>query len=268
MTTPMNSLRPLAMLVVAASLLVPVSASAQRAAAASCGWKPSDAWVARQAEFFDDSKHDWSNDSLRNALLAAAGISTPLAMPVQTGVEIEGRGPTFGPGADAVRAHLKELSKTRGSAWPTRSVVGAAGVHAVYLLTQADTALARAALHRMMEAGPAESPAADVATYEDHMRLVWGRKQIYGTQFKVDANGDGGARADGRLDARRPSARGRGLCRHSQWASAWPSADERQILATVAPLDRISRGDLPVLRRGDRRARCRNGILWRRRGVA
>jgi hypothetical protein len=30
----------------------------------------------------------------------------------------------------------------------------------------------------MMEAGPAESPSADVATFEDHMRLIWGRKQI------------------------------------------------------------------------------------------
>lgn len=41
----------------------------------------------------------------------------------------------------------------------------------------------------MMEAGPAESPAADVATFEDHLRLVWGRKQIYGTQFRVGAGG-------------------------------------------------------------------------------
>jgi hypothetical protein len=185
----MNRFRSVVMAIVGAVLVLPATTFAQRAAAPSCGWKPSDAWVKRQAEFFDDSKHDWSNDSLRNALLAAAGISAPLALPVQTGVDIEGRGPTFGPTADAARAHLKELAAARGSEWPTRSVVGAAGVHAVYLLTQADTGLARAALHRMMEAGPSESPAADVATYEDHMRLIWGRKQIYGTQFKLDANG-------------------------------------------------------------------------------
>jgi hypothetical protein len=36
----------------------------------------------------------------------------------------------------------------------------------------------------MMEAGPAESPAADVATLEDRLRIVSGRKQIYGTQFR------------------------------------------------------------------------------------
>jgi hypothetical protein len=53
----------------------------------------------------------------------------------------------------------------------------------VFVLISLDTALARTGLHRMMEAGPAESPAADVATLEDRLRIVSGRKQIYGTQF-------------------------------------------------------------------------------------
>ena len=177
------------MTLTAVALLLPAATQAQRATPASCGWKPSDAWVKRQAEFFDDSKHDWSDDTLRTALLAAAGISAPLPVPAQLGVEVEGREPALGPTADAMRDRLKQLAATRGSAWPTKSVVGAAGVHAVYLLAQRDTGLGRAALHRMMEAGPTESPAADVATFEDHMRLVWGRKQIYGTQFKLGANG-------------------------------------------------------------------------------
>src|SRR5262249_29947567 len=91
--------------------------------------------------------------------------------------------------ADAMRASLAKFAATRGSTWPTKSVVGAAGVHAVYLLTvTGDTGLARSVLHRMMEARPAESPAADVAAFEDHMRLIWGRKQIYGTQFKLGSN--------------------------------------------------------------------------------
>ena len=42
----------------------------------------------------------------------------------------------------------------------------------------------------MMEAGPDESLAADVATLEDQFRLAQqGRKQIDGTQFRVDASG-------------------------------------------------------------------------------
>jgi hypothetical protein len=143
--------------------------------------------VKRQAEYFDDSKHEWTNDSLRTALLAAAGLTAPLAAPVQFGVRVEGRDaplPNAGPALEA----LKTLAATR-SAWPTKSVVGAAGTHAVFLLVALDTGLARTALHRMMEAGPVESPAADVAALEDRLRLVWGRKQIYGTQFRVNASG-------------------------------------------------------------------------------
>jgi hypothetical protein len=40
-----------------------------------------------------------------------------------------------------------------------------------------------------MEAGPVESPAVDVATLEDRVRLQAGRKQLYGTQFRVDDRG-------------------------------------------------------------------------------
>lgn len=173
--------------------LCPAVAVAQvksaRARTAECRIRPSDAWVKRQAEFFDESKHDWTNDSLRNALLAAAGISVPLTIPVNTGVQLVDRQPALGPTAATLTEELKKLALARGSTWPTKSVVGAAGAHAVYLLALSDTGLGRAALHRMMEAGPAESPAVDVATFEDRMRVLSGRKQIYGTQFRVDEKG-------------------------------------------------------------------------------
>jgi hypothetical protein len=157
--------------------------------AAECTWKPTDAWVKRQAEFFDESKHDWTNDSMRTALLAAAGLTAPLKAPVNFGVHIDGTDSTPSATAISTVEALKALVAQRGSTWPTRSVVGAAGTHAVYLLVALDTGLARAALHRMMEAGPAESPAVDVATLEDRLRLVWGRKQIYGTQFRHGSDG-------------------------------------------------------------------------------
>ena len=171
--------------------LIPMPALAQAKAsrAAECRVRPSDAWVKRQAEFFDETKHEWTNDSLRTALLAAAGISAPLTMPANTGVQLVDRAPTLGATAATVTDQLKKLAATRGSEWPTKSVVGAAGTHAVYLLALSDTALGRVALHRMMEAGPAESPAVDVATFEDRMRVLGGRKQIYGTQFRVDDKG-------------------------------------------------------------------------------
>jgi hypothetical protein len=178
--------------ILAMSALLPVAALAQAKSVrttAACRVRPTDAWVKRQAEFFDESKHDWTNDSLRVALLAAAGITAPLAMPANTGVQLVDRSPVLGSTAAAMSGQLKTLAATRGSTWPTKSVVGAAGTHAVYLLAQGDTALGRAVLHRMMEAGPAESPAVDVATFEDRMRLLSGRKQIYGTQFRLDEKG-------------------------------------------------------------------------------
>jgi hypothetical protein len=184
----MNRLLPSVALAIT-PLVVSAQAKSPAKNAPRCGWKPSDAWVARQREFFDDSKHDWSDDTLRTALLQAAGLDGALSAPVQLGVEIQGRALTLGPTATAMTERLKTLAAQRGSTWPTRSVVGGAGVHAVYLLSQSDTGLARNVLHRMMEAGPVESPAADVATFEDHMRLIWGRKQIYGTQFRLGSNG-------------------------------------------------------------------------------
>lgn len=181
--------------IVALSVSMPRPSAAQTRKAATatsvgaCRYSPGDAWVARQAEFFDDSKHDWSDDTLRTALLKAAGITASLKAPVHNGVEIAGQATPLGPTADAMIDALKKLGAVRGATWPTKSVVGAAGTHAVYLLAQHDTALGRTVLKHMMEAGPTESPAIDVAVFEDHMRLIWGRKQLYGTQFRKTPDG-------------------------------------------------------------------------------
>ncbi len=181
----------LALLAVAVPTLASAQAKKQAPqhaldAGQACRVVPGAGWMKKQAEWFDDSKHDWTNDTLRTQLLAAAGLTAPLSMPVQRGVQIAGQDPQLGPTAAAMTEMLKKMAAQRGGEWPTKSVVGAAGVHAVYLLSQSDTGLGRAVLHRMMEAGPAESPSADVATFEDRLRLVWGRKQIYGTQFRSE----------------------------------------------------------------------------------
>jgi hypothetical protein len=193
----MEQLRKSLFLVVALSILEPNVVSAQRKSPANrsrvtvqaCRIVPSASWVKRQAEWFDESAHRWTNDTLRVALLNAAALAAPLTAPVQLGVQVAGRDRKLGLGADAMVQQLKALASTRGSAWPTKSVVGAAGVHAVYLVAESDTALARSVLHRLMEAGPSESPAADVATLEDRLRILSGRKQIYGTQFRVNDRG-------------------------------------------------------------------------------
>src|SRR5215467_13659918 len=78
------------------SSLIAPAGMAQSAKKAACAVNPSDAWVKRQAEWLDDSKHGWKNDSLRTALLAAAGLTTPLKTPAQVGIHVEKREPALG----------------------------------------------------------------------------------------------------------------------------------------------------------------------------
>jgi len=162
-----------------------VTAGAQK----GCTIDTSAPWFVKQREWLSETKPSWTNDTLRTSLMRAARVESA-KLSVQMGWELQNDAtPMLMAGESAVVAQLQTLASTRGSVWPTKSVVGASGVRAVWLLAQLDTALTRSALKRMMEAGPEESNAADVATLEDRLRLQSGRKQIYGTQFRVGADG-------------------------------------------------------------------------------
>jgi hypothetical protein len=183
-----------AKILVVVALLASVSrmSEAQRSTASTkkgsaCRIDERSAWFRKQHEWFDDAKHTWSDDMLRRRLLASAGLVEASPLAVQGGW-LAAEAPRTS-GDSVMIAALRATAATRGSTWPTRSVVGGEGVRAVWLLALRDTALARAALKRMMEAGPDESNSADVATLEDRVRLASGRKQIYGTQLIRDANG-------------------------------------------------------------------------------
>ena len=189
-----------AMLALAASLLVmPSTAFAQgkapakgaaTASAAKCTMPDAKlAWHKDQAEWLTEPTKDWSNDSLRTALLSAAGLDVPAALAPKPGFTLKDAAPIGGSAGDAVRALLKSRLATRGSVWPTRSVVGAAGMHAAFLLVLGDSALEAAAVRRFMEAGPQESFATDVAMLEDRVRVRNGRGQLYGTMLVADEKG-------------------------------------------------------------------------------
>lgn len=173
----------LAKLALAVAALAPLPALAQRASRACPPPDTTAAWFKQQQQWLSDQKHDWSDDEFRNALLSAAGLmATPLK--TQLGVQRVDES-SSAPSDTAVLSRLRALGATRGSAWPTRSVVGASGVRAVWILAQGDTALQRVALHRMMESGPDEALPADVAVLEDRVRLQSGRKQLYGSQLRT-----------------------------------------------------------------------------------
>jgi hypothetical protein len=161
----------------------PVPLLAQRATRSCAPPDTSGEWYQKQRQWLSDVKHDWSDEEFRNALVSAAGLmATPLT--AQLGVQRPDE-PSTRTADTAVLTRLRTLAATRGSAWPTRSVVGAAGVRAVWMLAQRDSALQRTVLHRMMESGPDEALPADVAVLEDRVRLQSGRKQVYGSQLRT-----------------------------------------------------------------------------------
>jgi hypothetical protein len=148
------------------------------------------AWYRRQRAWLDENSAKWSDDAFRATLLATSGLSAASSNGAMLGYEIvDAVAAPITPADSAMIARLKALAAERGSIWPTKSVVGARGVLAVWALAARDTTLARVALKRMMEAGPDESPPAAVAILDDRQRLHAGRKQLHGTQLHRTAAG-------------------------------------------------------------------------------
>jgi hypothetical protein len=163
--------------------------AAQQKRPTHCRVDTTSAWFTKQRAYLDESKHDWTNDSLRAVLLQTAGVSATEPLPLQLGVQRLGRdsSPVAGQDPQALIAQLR--ATPRGGPWPLRSTVGAAGTRAMLALALRDSTFAPMVMHRMMEAGESESLGADVATLEDRVRLAAGRKQLFGTQFRVDEKG-------------------------------------------------------------------------------
>ncbi|MDB4906614.1 MAG: hypothetical protein JWO05_1398 [Gemmatimonadetes bacterium] len=148
-----------------------------------CRVDSSAAWAKRQRSMYSELGAAPTDSALRRSLLRAAGLTDLHPIAFELGVHVAGDAGAPSASDSSMVAQLVKLASTRGSTWPTRSVVGSYGTHSIWRLAQRDTAVGRAVLKRMMEAGPDESAAVDVATLEDRMRLAWGRKQLYGTQF-------------------------------------------------------------------------------------
>jgi hypothetical protein len=172
---------------VAALLLLCVSAGMEvKAQETACPRIDSTAsWFVRQRAWLQQGSAGWTDTAFRAALLAVPAFDRAAAQGALLGFEFaDERARPVAAADSAMIARLIVLGSQRGSVWPTRSVVGADGVLAVWALAGRDTALARIALKRMMEAGPDESPPAAVALLEDRMRVRAGRKQLYGTQVR------------------------------------------------------------------------------------
>ena len=143
-------------------------------------------WAHSQRAWLDDSKHDWSNDTLRSKLLHAAGIDASKPVPLTFGWSIVAASKQ----ADSAAVALLGAGLTaRGAVFPTRGVVGAAGVAAVWSIIVGDSALEASVVRRTMEAGLGEAFETETAMLEDRVRVRAGRGQLYGTVLR--ALGDG-----------------------------------------------------------------------------
>lgn len=180
-------MRPL--LAIAASVVVASTLHAQAAKqpSACAPANPKAAWYVRQQSFADSAGATFTDPALRQQLLAAAGYAATTAFTPELGYRIIGEAPTVTVQDTSVLATLRAMAAKRQ--WPSRASVGAAGVHAAWLLSQGDSVLAIAAQRRMMEAGFGESSAADVAVMEDANRVRQRRGQLYGTHFTRASDG-------------------------------------------------------------------------------
>ena len=86
-------------------------------------------------------------------------------------------------------AWLTELTARRG--WPGRTLVGKDAAHTAWLLAQhADPESQRAFLDLLRAAVAAgEASPRDLAYLDDRVRMHDGQPQLYGTQFRRDAQG-------------------------------------------------------------------------------
>ncbi len=175
------------LLMLSAHSLTAQKPATKTARAPSCRIDATAEWAKLQRAFFDDSKHDWTNDTLRTLLLTSAGIDASKPFPLQPGFTRldDWTSPADPAGAELLRARAAQ----RGSVWPTRSVVGAAGVHAVWLIAMSDSLLEPIVLKRQMEAGLGESFEPEVAMLEDRVRARTGRGQLYGSALRLNASG-------------------------------------------------------------------------------
>jgi hypothetical protein len=180
-------------LLILASLTAVSTLPAQRAAtrpvkpAACAPVNPKAEWYVKQQSFADSAGATFTDPALRQQLLAAAGYDSKAAFTPELGFRIIGEPPTIVARDTAVLATLRAMAAKRQ--WPSRASVGAAGVHAAWLVSQGDSVLSIAAQRRMMEAGLGESSPAEVAVMEDANRVRLGRGQLYGTHFTRSTTG-------------------------------------------------------------------------------
>ena len=141
-------------------------------------------WVRVAKQWSHETPGAWSNDSLRNVVLALGKADQD----ARSGITAErmkdsayARGLMRG---DSVRSAQMGVVLDRFG-WPGKSMVGVDGETAAFHIIQHSATLGPTGLALMLAAKPGEASPADVALVTDRQRMYAGHPQIYGSQLDL-----------------------------------------------------------------------------------
>jgi hypothetical protein len=143
-------------------------------------------WMRISQEWTTERPGGWTNDSLRRVLIRM-GEEDQAVRPI-TGFADSMKSPAFArrmarqDSIDEVR--LREIVRRFG--WPTKSMVGARGASAAFLIAQHNAAIQPEALRLMLALPPGEVQGSELAMLEDRIRAHSGQPQRYGSQLKPE----------------------------------------------------------------------------------
>lgn len=192
---PMMSRRcTLGIVLAAAGAVAPRPAHAQSRAADSvftaCVERDtSTAWQRLTQAWENKSGAHWSNDPLRRELIALGDSDQAVRRGLSFADSM--RIPAFA-NRMKVRDSMDAVALSRiieRYGWPTRSMVGAKGADAAFLIAQHNESLQKLALHFMRSLPPNEVSQGNLALLEDRVLVNEGEPQRYATQLKFSADG-------------------------------------------------------------------------------
>lgn len=134
------------------------------------------------------------DESVRQALLAMkeGDLSVRAELIAEGILAKEGYHPRMEAVHRSNAARLTRIIERYG--WPGKSLVGEEGAEAAWLIAQhaiGDPPFMRRCLSLLQRAGrDDEAPLWQAAMLEDRIRMFEGRRQIYGSQFQQDENGE------------------------------------------------------------------------------
>jgi hypothetical protein len=171
-------------LLVVASLFLVTPAAAQ---SKQCGVDSLAPWAVVSRAWSRESGATWSNDSLRRVLLELQRRDQEARRDFGARV----RDSTYARQLIELDRETSEVVQGILDRFgiPTRSMVGAAGASALFLVVQHSASLQERVFVMAKAAPPGEVPPTSLAMLEDRILANSGKPQVYGTQFNMAADG-------------------------------------------------------------------------------